>query len=273
MYDNNINDNINQDVASINGVTLKTIIGLFIAFFVAMPRLAAGKYFGEFFFRGGFLGDIIGSIIFTAIVGFIWFFLVRSLQKDKGSLLNALVYGITCVFAGIFMANSLIVATNVISYYGELDVDTIKSALKIAGLVTFIAVFAGVMILPRIKMTGKTVKFARNAAVIVAALALSSFVLYIVGNILALFGATFLLDLYWNTLYGVGPFSIILSIFFVFLAEVLFLGVLAGVKYSVGKSPKHYEYFLAISLVNGILELYVEIFKLILKLMARNRRD
>ncbi len=259
--------------SSMSGVVIKSLLGIFVAFFIALPRLAQGKFFGQIFFNGGFISDIIGSIIFTIIIAIIWFFLTQSLRKDKGAFLNLLFFILASIFSGIFLANSLIVITNVVSYYGSVDIEVVKSALKIAGLATFIAVIGSILVLPKIKLTQGVVRFANNAATIVLALALVSFLMYIIGNILAALKIYFLLNLYGEFFYGVGPISIFFSIFCVILAQILFLGTLAFVKNGVSKTPKHQEYYLSIVLVNGILELYVEIFRLVLKILGSRNEN
>lgn len=283
MQENTFNSNHTSDgsevvpgTATSTGIIIKSFIGVLIAFIIAVPRLFEGKYFGSFFFSGGTLGDLFGMIIFTAIIGFIWGMIYRALRVDKGSVVNAIVYFIGCIFSGLFLANALIVAVEYTSYYAGFDQETIAlvvPALKLTAVITFIAVIAGIIILPKIKMTDRTIKIARNLSLIVFGLAMGSFIVIILGLFLSLFGFNGLLNLFYSATYGINAFSIMFSVFGVFLAEFLFLGVLVTVKNGINRAPKHQEYFLSMILVSGILRLYIEIFKLVFKLLAARNRN
>lgn len=263
-----------SETATSMGVVIKSFIGVIIAFYVAMPRIAQGKYFGEFFYRGGFLSDLIGMLVFTFLIGILWVFITKALLVDKGVIVNALTYGAASVLSGLFLANSIIVAISWISTYGNVNGEIISYAINLTSLLTFVGVFAGILILPKIKMTHKTIKFAKNASLIVMGLAMASFIMVALGLLFAFLGMPQILQMWGSIFYGTGPISIIISLFGVFFAEILFLGTLAFVKRGIETVPKYQEYYLSIVMVNGVLRLYVEIFKLVLKVLAAtNKRN
>ena len=59
----------------------------------------------------------------------------------------------------------------------------------------------------------------------------------------------------------------------VIFAEMLFLAALARVKMMIGNDPKYLEYMGAMILVNAVVQIFVELFKLVLKLLIVLQND
>ncbi len=264
----------NQSLASYSGVIWKTALGLLIAFTIAINNLQQGDLFLAFMYQGGLLYRLVVGTIATIVIGIVWFALYKSLYKDKGPILNLIMFVLCTGLLGLFFGNSLIITTSWISYYaqGAVDAQMVQDVLRMTGYATMIAVIGGIIMLPKIKLSGKNIKFAKNAVLILGALALSGFVLWIIAMVLAIFGFTALLEQYFSVFYGLGPISLVLSIFSVVIAEVLFLGSLTYVKTKIDVVPKNVEYALAMHLVNGIVRIYIQLFKTIFKIVARRKR-
>lgn len=259
-----------------SGLVVKTIVGILIAFMVAVPNLMQGDLFMAWLYNiNSIIMRLIMSFVVSAVIGIIWFTLYNALRKDHGLVFNWLVYIATSIFAGLFLGNALIFAVMFIGYYanGSIDMNTVVIALQTAAVATFVAVIGGILALPRLKMDGMAIKFFKNVSIIIMFLALASGILWIVGMIFSIFGLDFILNLLYQTIYGLGPISLALSILAILAAEFMFLIVLARSKYAIGREPKHMEFYYSIILVNAIIRIYVEIFKFVLKVIARNQRN
>lgn len=264
----------NPNTVSNSGLIFKTLLGVIIAFAVALPNLMQGDLFLSFLYNFDGFAFLFMSLGVTIVLGIIWATLYRTLMNDHGPIFNAITFVITSAFAGLFLGNALIFAVLIIgSYAPELDITQVTSALQIAAGATFIAVIGGVVAMPKLKMDGKAIKFFRNVSILLITLTFVSGIMWIIGFIFSIFGLNFILDLYYQLIYGLGPISIFFSILAILAAEFLFLISLARSKYAVGREPKHMEYFYSIILVNAIIRIYVEIFKLVLKILANSNRD
>lgn len=264
----------NPNTVSYGGLTVKTLLGVIIAFAVAIPNLMQGDLFLSFLYNMSGFSFLFMSLGVTIVLGIIWATLYRTLMNDHGPVFNLITYVVTSAFAGLFLGNALIFAVAIIgSYAPELDLEMVASALKITTGATFIAVIGGVIAMPRLKMDGQAIKFFRNVSILLITLTFVSGIMWIIGFIFNIFGISFILDLYYQLVYGLGPVSIFFSVLAILAAEFLFLISLARSKYAVGREPKHMEYFYSIILVNAIIRIYVEIFKLVLKLLANSNRD
>lgn len=261
---------------SSSGLVVKTLVGILIAFMVAIPNLMQGDLFMAWLYNiNSIIMRLIMSFVVSAVIGIIWFTLYNALRKDHGLVFNWLVYIATSIFAGLFLGNALIFAVMFIGYYanGSIDMNTVVIALQTAAVATFVAVIGGALALPRLKMDGMAIKFFKNVSIIIMFLALASGILWIVGMIFSIFGLDFILNLLYQTIYGLGPISLALSVLAILAAEFMFLIVLARSKYAIGREPKHMEFYYSIILVNAIIRIYVEIFKFVLKVIARNQRN
>lgn len=264
----------NLKTVSSSGLMAKTLIGVIIAFAVALPNLMQGDLFLSFLYEMSGFSYLFMSIFVTIILGIIWATLYKTLTRDHGPIFNAITYGVTSAFAGLFLGNALIFAVIIIGYYApDIDVEMVLTALQITTGATFIAVVGGVIALPKLRMDGSAIKFFNNVAILLVALTFVSGITFFIGYLFHIFGFDFILDLYYSLVYGLGPISIFFSILAVLGAEFMFLITLARSKMAVGKEPKHMEYFYSIILVNAIIRIYVEIFKLVLKLLASKNRD
>lgn len=276
---NEFNQEVDQFGASENtvsnkGLILKTLLGVIIAFTVGISNLMQGHLFLSFLYESSGFSHLFLAIAITVILGFVWSALYRTLSTDHGPVFNLITYVVTSAFAGLFLGNSLIIATIIIgSYMSNLDINAVFSALQITTGATFIAVVGGVIALPKLKMEGKAIKFFHNTSILLFALTFAGGMMYIVGYFLHLIGLDFILNLYYQFVYGLGPISLVFSLVTIVFAEFLFLLTLARSKYAVGREPKHMEYFYSIVLVNAIIRIYVEIFKFVLKIIARNSDD
>lgn len=276
---NESNQEYNQFEASENtvsnrGLILKSLLGVIITFTVGITNLMQGHLFLSFLYESRGFTHLFFAIAITVILGFVWSALYRALSTDYGSIFNLIIYVVTSVFAGLFLGNSLIIATTIIGrYMSGLDVTAISSALQITTGATFIAIVGGVIALPKVKMDGKAIKFFHNISLLLFTLTFVGGMMYVIGYFLHLIGLEFILDLYYQFMYGLGPISLLLSLITIIFTEFLFLSTLARSKYAVGREPKHMEYFYSIILVNAIIRIYVEIFKFVLKIIARKSDD
>lgn len=265
---------VNPNTVSNSGLMIKTLLGVIIAFSVAIPNLVNQNLFLDFLYQMSGFSFLFMSIIITVVLGFIWTMLYRALATDHGPIFNFLTFVVTSAFTGLFLGNSLIIAVLIIGSYAEgLSPELIMSAIEITTGATFIAVIGGVLALPRLKMDGPSIKFFRNVSILLISLTFVSGIMWIVGYIFSMFGLNFILELYYQLIYGLGPVSIIISIFAIIFAEFMFLVTLGRSKLAVGREPKHMEYYYSIILVNAIVQIYVEIFKLVLKILAKNNDD
>lgn len=258
------------------GLISKTLLGVFIVFLVAIPRLFSGKLFLSFLYTADSLVTrLVLTIIVTIILCFIWNMLYRALKKDKGLILNLFIYILSCAFLGLFIANSLIFAVIFIGFYanGAVDANMILQALQITTVATFIAIVGGTLVLPSLKFTGPSIRIFNNLARLLVGLALATFILWIIGTILAIFHLTFILEAMYKLIYGIGPLSIVLSIIVVIAALASYLIILSRAKMAVDSEAKHLEYYYSMLLVNAIARVYVEVFKLVLKILAAANKN
>lgn len=276
---NEYNQEINQfqsdeNTVSNQGLMFKTLLGVIIAFGIAIPNLAHGDLFLDFLHN---FNDVVTFLMVLGVpiaLGVTWFNAYRMLQKDHGALMNMVIYIVTCVLAGLFFGNALYYAADMISSNApDLDMEVIVAALQITTTATFIAVVAGVIALPKLKMDGQALKFFRNASVLLTTMTFVGGIMWIIGLLLNIFGMSFLFDMYYQSMYGLGPISFIYSIIAILGAEYLFLTILGKSKYAVGREPKHMEYYYSIILVNAIIRIYVEIFKMVLKIIMRKKEE
>ncbi len=262
---------------SMMGLISKTLLGIIIVFFVAIPRLFNGELFLEFLYTtNNFFSYLILTLVVIIVLGIVWAILYKSLKTNKGFILNLFVYVITCIFIGLFTSNSLIFAVYFISYYanGAVDATMVMDALQIASMATFIAILGGTLALPKLKMDGYAIKFFNNIVTILIFLSMATFIMWIVGIILAIFNITFVYEALLQMTYGLGAVSIFFSIIIVFGALFSYLVILSRAKMAIrNNEPKHLEYFYATMLVNAIIRVYIEVFKLVLKLLAASNRD
>ncbi len=255
---------MNNEKMSTTGVIIKSLFGLFIVFSIALPRIARL----EVLFTG------LMGLLFAIGLGILWYMLFMSLKQDRGSLINMIVYIATCVILGLFFSNTIVVSIYLIDMYsdGALNPQMVQEALQLASLATMIAVLGGIVVLPKIKLSDKVAKVGLNMMGIFSALLIGYGIMFMIAFVLSIFNITFLLDALLGLFYGTSIFSIGISAIMVLVAEALFLASLARVKLMIGKEEKYLEYFGAIVLVNAIVQIFIEIFKLILKMMARKNR-
>ncbi len=261
--------------ASTVGVMIKTLLGVLITLVIAISNLANQDLFLSFIYHGSFLYRLIIGLIMTLIIGAVWMVLYRSLYKDKGVILNLAVFLICAVLAGQFMGNALIFAVYFIDYYaGGISTTLVNQALVITFMATIISVVGAIILLPMLKENQKFISFGQNILKITAVLALSSLIIWIVGMILAIFSIDFVLNYYYALFYGMGPIAFIFNILAIFVAEFFLMATIATVKYEIRiGNPKHLEYAYAMSLINAIVKVYVEIFKLVLRVLASKDQD
>ena len=247
------------------GIILKSLIGIIIVFAVAMPRILAG----EILFQG------LMGLLLVVVLGILWFVVFRSLMVDKGPIVNLIVYMFACFLLGLFFSNTIAVSIYYISFYanGAVDAQLISQALTLAAFATMVAVVGGIIVLPRIKLTGKVARIGLNLMPIFSAILIGYGILYFIAFILALFGATGLLNALMGLVFGIGNLSIGLSVIAVLFAEALFLASAARVKMMIGTEPKYLEYYGAVIIVNAVIQIFVEIFKLVLKILARRNQN
>lgn len=261
--------------ASTVGVMIKTLLGVLITLVIAITNLANQDLFLSFMYQGSFLYRLVIGLIMTMVIGAVWMVLYRSLYKDKGVILNLAVFLICTVLAGQFMGNALIFAVYFIDYYaGGISTTLVNQALVITFMATIISVVGAIILLPMLKENQKFISFGQNILKITAVLALSSFIIWIVGMILAIFSIDFVLNYYYALFYGMGPIAFIFNILAIFVAEFFLMATIATVKYEIRiGNPKHLEYAYAMSLINAIVKVYVEIFKLVLRVLASQDQD
>lgn len=261
--------------ASTVGVMIKTLLGVLITLVIAITNLANQDLFLSFMYQGSFLYRLVIGLIMTMVIGAVWMVLYRSLYKDKGVILNLAVFLICTVLAGQFMGNALIFAVYFIDYYaGGISTTLVNQALVITFMAAIISVVGAIILLPMLKENQKFISFGQNILKITAVLALSSFIIWIVGMILAIFSIDFVLNYYYALFYGMGPIAFIFNILAIFVAEFFLMATIATVKYEIRiGNPKHLEYAYAMSLINAIVKVYVEIFKLVLRVLASQDQD
>jgi len=176
---------------------------------------------------------------------------------------------------GWFFSHTILVSVFYINFYGAqyFDVTIVEQALAITSVATMVAVLGGIFVLPRITLTDRIATIGMNFMAIFAALTIGYVLLFGISFILSIFGLTFLFQALTGLIFGVGPISIGLSIMMVIFAEMLFLAALARVKMMIGNDPKFLEYMGAMILVNAVVQIFVELFKLVLKLLIVLQND
>ncbi len=274
-YNNVFNENENDlsNKVSMSGLIIKTLVGVMIAFFIAIPNLMNGKLFLKWMYKFDGFSYLFIVLGVTIVLGIIWATLYRMLRKDLGFVMNWIVFIATSAFAGLFLGNALIFAVLFIYSYSALNAMDVVNALRITTFATFIAVIGGVVALPRLKLDGPAIKFFKNISTLLVTLTFVSGIIWSIGYIFHIFGMDFILKLFYSAIYGLGPISMILSVLAIIGAEFMFLIVLSRSMLAIGKEPKHMEYYYSIILVNAIIRIYIEIFKLVLKIIANASRD
>lgn len=247
--------------ASMMGVISKSILGLIFIVAIVFAFVANNI----FLFPGSFLG-IINLIIF----GVLMYMTFNSLKKDSGFLLNNIKWFCNLALIGATTGN----AVNVIIYYtgyvtnDEYLIEMAPIAVLFALLITVIIVAVGILMLPYIKnkaLTSKTMKIVFLLTIFTTlALGITS----IIGFILAMFGITWLWDIYVNALYGTGPMAIGISLIFIASACFSYVVNLIEVNQMINNEEEYLEYYISSILLMSIINIFIEIFRLVLKFFA-----
>ena len=244
--------------ASMMGVISKSILGLIFIVAIVFAFVANNI----FLFPGSFLG-IINLIIF----GVLMYMTFNSLKKDSGFLLNNIKWFCNLALIGATTGNAI----NVIIYYtgyvtnDEYLIEMAPIAVLFALLITVIIVAVGILMLPYIKnkaLTSKTMKIVFLLTIFTTlALGITS----IIGFILAMFGITWLWDIYVNALYGTGPMAIGISLIFIASACFSYVVNLIEVNQMINNEEEYLEYYISSILLMSIINIFIEIFRLVLK--------
>ena len=244
--------------ASMMGVISKSILGLIFIVAIVFAFVANNI----FLFPGSFLG-IINLIIF----GLLMYMTFNSLKKDSGFLLNNIKWFCNLALIGATTGNAI----NVIIYYtgyvtnDEYLIEMAPIAVLFALLITVIIVAVGILMLPYIKnkaLTSKTMKIVFLLTIFTTlALGITS----IIGFILAMFGITWLWDIYVNALYGTGPMAIGISLIFIASACFSYVVNLIEVNQMINNEEEYLEYYISSILLMSIINIFIEIFRLVLK--------
>ncbi|MFV0247002.1 MAG: hypothetical protein ACK5HS_03620 [Mycoplasmatales bacterium] len=261
---------------SYRGITIKSIVGVIVALYFAITNLLSGDLFLGFLYHGSFFTMFFLGILVSIVLAMIWFAISRFLLTSKNEILNLIVFLFGAFLIGSFLGNTLILAVMFAAYYsqGAIDIETVYSALQIATMATFIAVFAGIFVLPKVKLQQRSVKFIQNFMLFIIAIGFITGILYLVGLFFAIFGFDGLLLMLNQLFFGIGPISIFFSILFVIFAELMFVQTISIVKYAVEskEQDKSKEYFYSLMVTGAVVRIYGEIFKLVIKLLANSNR-
>lgn len=255
---------------TLSGVILKIVMLLLITI-VAMSITLS--FTGGFVFVGwaGFFGAIIlGVAQYKA--------LSISTKSDDGLtvMLAAIIFSI---LTGVFAINAIVVGTYFISMYAEVDALMIGQAASIAFFTVFAVTIGLVVFMPSIVnsiQSGVNPKAISVGSKIVKAFAgffIGISVLSMLGYILALLGMPGLYSAIIELFYGVSLFSIFISFIGVLMSAFYMFTAIFMIGNSIGNEAKIREWSLAAYFVHAAIQVFVEVFKLALKILARSRRD
>lgn len=244
-------------------VGVKTFIGLIITTISMFYFLSLAQ--GQPIFVGW--AGLFWSIITYAIIMFLY------RQLVKGSGISVLFFLLLCVVEGVLFANAMgFLAYISASYYG-LNATQFLLGAKIAFGATIIAVVGGLLISLKTATDSANMQFMQKIwkamfAVIVG-LAIFSFVAFF----MALLGFPVLYQAYLTAVYGFGPIGLLISFIFILFAEynLVVIFVKSRQLYENGSS-KHLEYAAAGIIVMSIVNIYIQLLQLILKILARRNR-
>ncbi len=250
-------------LVSSKGIIFKSVIGLLICSFIIFYFVINKIYL----FPANFLGLIL--LILLGIISYISYTL---LYKDRGSFINTLLWLFNIIITGLIAGNAVNVIANntaLITNNPYLLVN-ISKYLVLALIITLVLTLVGVFLLPHIHKINYNQKIFKLVFILTIFTSLGIGITSIVAFILSLLGFDWLWNFYLNLIYGDGIISIVLSLFFIICACWAFSVNLLAINTFIDKQPQYLEFYCASIIINSIINIFLEVFQLILKIFANS---
>lgn len=257
-----------ESIATVSkqGVYSKIFAGIFItilAYFVGLsmnfPQYIASEFMGIIIW----FALIFGQYAMYGIIN-------RNSAKGKSSLVPYTLYA---VVEGLQL--SFLITIFSVIYAGSAGLSTQDFNMVLLLVVTgvlIISVITGI-VAARMPVTTKTLNFMASVNRIILITVISVGAMFMVSMIASLFGNTTLMNNFNNLYYGFGFAGIAFSVIFVIMASFGLLSAFYYVNVAQERgAKKQYEWLLATGVLANIVWLFIEVLKLVLKLLSNSRR-
>lgn len=255
---------------SISGVITKSILLLIITIITMAVT---------FTMTGGLV--FVGwAGLFTAIaLGFMQHAALSMCRRATDGLTAFLSAVAFSMLMGVFAINSLSVGVYFIDLFADVDIQMVQEAASIAFFTVFAVTVGIVVFIPNIVrqlqsgVSQKAISIGSKVMKGLAGFFIAMSVLYAVSFIFALFGFDGLYLMVVEMFYGVSLLSIFISLLAVVMTSVYLFTTIFMIAASIGNEPKIREWSLSATFVHSAIQVFIEVFKLVLKILARSRRD
>ncbi|MGL4383526.1 MAG: Bax inhibitor-1/YccA family membrane protein [Bacilli bacterium] len=259
-----IDSSIPSGLVEEKSVYKKVYLGIFITVIAYIVGLA-------FNFPALIASPLIGIVIWFGLIG-MQTMMYRRLQNAQVSKNGKKIFIGYAIIEGLQL--SYLVSLFSIIYLGESVIDSVfvNQVVGIAALITLmIAIITG-KVARNMEVSEKNLKFMNALSKIIGISVGALFIVFIIGLITSLFGYTSIMGGFYNLYYGTGALGIGFSVIFTMFASFSLLKSFYRVNVATQSNlSSDYEYALATLVLTDIVWVFVEVLKLILKLLSKNR--
>lgn len=263
-----VGDYESESIATVSkkGVYNKIFAGIFItilAYFAGLsinfPQYIANEFTGIIIW----FALIFGQYAMYGIIN-------RNSSQGKSSLVPYTLYAIV---EGLQL--SFIVTIFAIIYSGSAGLssaDFNMILLLVTAGVLIVSVITG-LVAAKMPVTTKTLNFMASINRVILITVISVGAMFMISLIASLFGNATLMNNFYDLYYGFGFAAIAFSVIFVVLAA---FGLLSAFYYvnvaQANGAKKQYEWLLATGVLANIVWLFIEVLRLVLKILSSSRR-
>ncbi len=207
------------------------------------------------------------GLFLSIILGFVYYFIYKALSKPDLSDGAGWGLGILGSFLiGALAGNSLWVITIYASALFAVNLELVFQALALALIATIVIAVGGIAALPLLQK--KSFKGGSKVFAIIAMMLFGYSIISFIAFFFALIGLPGLWTLIVQLTFGNGILAILFSLIAVIFAGFLYLKTIAIIADAIDIAHKNKEYFLSLLLINAIINLFIELFRLFLKLLS-----
>lgn len=248
------------EYASYGGIAVKTFFGALIAFIT----------YGMFFMmlQNGSItyNPIVAIVLMFAQIGL--FIAIRSVSlksANSNSIMLPILFYIFAITEGFVMA----VITGALTYYFQDQIGNFVPIVILAVALTILVLMVSIIVVSKLEVNERVMGIARRIQGAFVIFFVTYFIFFMIALVLNLFGVSGPWELVFNLNYGTGLIGIGFSAIIVLWAAFSLIADVYYGKVAVAmKASKNFEYAVATSILVGIVFLYVEILKLLVKLFA-----
>ena len=262
-YTSNVYDGELVETTSVLGVTVKSILGLSIVSVIIIAFLAKGTIL----FQGwsGIFLMIVSMVVYTMTF--------RMLQKDRGDLINFGIWLVNVIFTGLLAGSaSVSIIFLTIKYSNNFEImNMVQTIVPLAFGITLLIAISGIIVLPIIKTKNfQNSKTFKVVGMVIMVTMLGYGIISMISFIASLMGFNAMYDAVVGTMFNGGPVAIGFAGILLLFSAFMYVSILLGVRDGIGKEPKHFEYLASALLVNAIVNIFLDVLRLLLQLFASN---